>query len=194
MSDSGKEWTSSQSGAAFVGGVLTGMIASRLLPPLLARASGTAWAAMGRDPFDELIADHRKLVALLTEMEQSQGRGRSNFHRTQLLLRFKRRLAAHALAEEDVAYPLLHDAAKAADDAKHLYAEHADMKIHLHALEQMPKDDPAWTARARALRQLIEEHARQEEEVEFPKLRQALGHQERTRLSGDLSCEKALIL
>lgn len=194
MSDSEQQWASSQCGAAFVGGALAGMIASRLLPPLLARAGGMARAAMGRDPFDELIADHRKLVALLRKMEQSQGRGRSNAHRMQLLLRFKRRLAAHALAEEDVAYPLLHDAADAAEDAKHLYAEHAQMKIHLHALEQMSKDDPGWTARVRALRELIEEHARQEEEVDFPKLRRALDQQAKTRLSGDLSCEKALIL
>lgn len=187
-------WLSPQDVASFVGGMLAGAMASRVLPPLLAEAAGAARAAMGHDPFAELIADHRKLVALLTAMEQSQSRGRSDAHRAQLLLRFKRRLAAHALAEEDVAYPLLHDAAGAAQDAKHLYGEHADMKIHLHALEQMPKGAPEWVTRVRALKQLIERHARHEEEVDFPRLRQALGAQARTRLSGDLAREKAFIL
>jgi iron-sulfur cluster repair protein YtfE (RIC family) len=149
---------------------------------------------MGRDPFDALIADHRRFIALLRDMEQSQSRGRSAFHRAQLLLRLKRGLAAHALAEEDVVYPLLHDEAKAIEETKHLYDEHADMKIHLHALEQMPKDAPEWTARARALRQLVEEHARQEEDVDFPKLRRALSEQAAARLSSNLQREKALIL
>lgn len=190
MTISRNGWLSSQNMAAFAGGAATAVIASRVLPPLLAKASGAAGAAMGHDPFEELIADHRKLVALLTEMEQDRGR----LSRSQLLLRFKRRLAAHALAEEDVVYPLLHDEAKAADDAKHLYDEHADIKIHLHALEQMPKDAPEWTGRVGTLKRLIEEHARQEEDVEFPKLRQALNEKATVRLSGNIQREKAFIL
>ena len=148
--------------------------------------------AGGGDPLETLIADHRHFVALLTDMEQSPDTAK--FHRTQLLLRLKRRMTAHALAEEDIVYPLLHDAAKATDDAKHLYGEHADMKIHLHALEEMPKDDPEWVERVRALKQLIEAHARHEEEVDFPKLREVLDEQATTRLAGSVQREKALVL
>lgn len=181
-----------QSMTAFAGGAVAAVVASRLLPPLVAQAAGVARAASGGDPLETLIADHRRFVALLTEMEQSSDT--ATFHRTQLLLRLKRGLAAHALAEEDIVYPLLHDEAKAADDAKHLYSEHADMKIHLYALEQMPKDDPEWAARAGTLRQLIEAHARHEEEVDFPKLRQVLSEQAMRQLAGHVQREKALIL
>ncbi len=188
------EWLSPQSAAAFVGGASAAMIAGRVLPPLFAQAVGSARAAMGRDPFEALIADHRKFVALLSDMERSDDRGRSVFRRGQLLFRLKRRLAAHALAEEDVLYPVLHDEAKAAHDAKHLYGDHADIKIHLHALEQMPKDDPEWVQRAGTLKRLIADHARQEEEVEFPKLRRVLDEHGLMRLSRNMQREKALIL
>jgi hemerythrin superfamily protein len=148
--------------------------------------------ASGRDPFEALIADHRHFVALLTEMEQSPEDAK--FHRTQLLLRLKRRMTAHALAEENVVYPMLHDDAKAADDAKRLYGEHGDMKIHLHALEQMPKDHPDWVERVRNLKHLIEAHARHEEEVDFPELRRVLGETETRQLSAHVQREKAMVL
>ena len=176
----------------FAAGVVAGMVAGRLLPPVVAQAAGAARAAAGRDPFEGLIADHRIFVSLLSKMENTPPD--AVFQRTQLFLRLKRRLGAHALAEEDVIYPLLHDEAKAAEDARHLYHEHADMKMHLYALEQLPKNDPQWVGRVRALKALIEEHARQEEEVDFPKVRKALDERRTKRMAGDLQREKALLL
>ena len=98
-------WVFGQGMAAFAGGAVAATVVSRLLPPLVAQAAGSARAAGGGDPLATLIADHRHFVALLTEMEQSSVT--ATFHRTQLLLRLKRGLAAHALAEEDIVYPLL---------------------------------------------------------------------------------------
>lgn len=189
MDRRGRGLFSAGSLAAFAGGAIVAVVASRVLPPLLAQAAGSA---TGRDPFDALADDHRHIMALLNEMEQT--RADETFRRTQLLLRLKRRLAAHALAEEDVVYPLLHDRAHEEDDTRRLYGEHADMKMHLFALEQMPKDDPAWAGRLTELKMLIAEHAHQEEEVDFPKLRSALGQQATGRLSGTVQREKALIL
>jgi hemerythrin superfamily protein len=138
-----------------------------------------------------LAEDHRAILTLLEHMAQSPDG--AVFARTQRLFRLKRRLAAHALAEEDVVYPLLHDRGAAAE-ARHLYEEHAEMKMHLYHLEQMPKDDPRWRPRVVELRTLIEGHIRQEEEVEFPKLRAALDDQAVTRLSAQMGREKALLL
>jgi hypothetical protein len=80
------------------------------------------------------------------------------------------------------------------EDAKHLYSEHADIKIHLHALEQMPKNTPEWVQRAGALKRLIEGHTRHEEEVDFPRLREVLEEQAMRQLAGHVQREKALIL
>lgn len=177
---------------AFAWGAAAAVFASRVLPPLIAQVAGAARVNAESDPFAVLVADHRKFVSLLTEMERSDSR--AVFNRTQLFLRLKRRLAAHAMAEEDIVYPLLHDRAEAAEAAKQLYAEHADIKIHLRALEQLPKDGPEWALRAGELKRLIEKHARDEEETEFPKLRRLLSEMESTRLSGDVQREKAMVL
>jgi hemerythrin superfamily protein len=178
--------------AAFAGGAAAAFVASRMLPPFLAQAAGTARAAAGRDPFDMLAHDHRIILGLLEDMERSPDN--ATFTRMQKLLQLKRRLSAHALAEEDVIYPLLHDAAGAVTDVRHLYSEHAEMKIHLHALEQMPKNDPDWARRAGELRALILSHVRQEEEIDFPKLRAALSERETRRMTGNMQREKALLL
>ncbi len=178
--------------AVFAGGAVAAVIASRLLPPVLAQAVGSARAAIGRDPFEALIQDHRDMLAYLNDMEQSPDD--AALRRRQLLLRLKRRLTAHALAEEDVIYPMLGDPGGDPDEAKRLYADHADVKMQLHALEQTPTDAPEWRDRVHALRILIESHAREEEEVDFPKLRSALDEQAITRLSGALQREKAMVL
>lgn len=185
-------WISARGLAAFAGGAAAAVLVSRVLPPLLAQATGAARASAGRDPFAGLEHDHRVILSLLTEMVESPPD--AVVRRTQLLLRLKRRLAAHALAEEDVVYPLLHDDAHAEDDAHQLYGEHAEMKMRLAALERMAKDDPDWTGIARGLKDLIASHARQEEEVDFPRVRAVLDGRGNARLSGAVSREKALIL
>lgn len=186
------DWISMRGLLAFAGGAAAALIASRLLPPVVAQAAGTARASAGRDAFDALARDHRIILSLLDRMEHSPDR--AVFDRTQLLLRLKHRLAAHAMAEEDVVYPLLHDRAQAVEHTRQLYSEHAEMKMHLYALEQIPKDDPRWRTRAGELRRLIEHHVDQEEEVDFPKLRQVMDQRETARMSGEVHREKAPLL
>lgn len=188
----GSAWLSARGLAAFAGGAVAAVLVSRLLPPLVAQASGTMRGSAGRDPLAGLEQDHRVILSLLTEMVESPPD--AVVRRTQLLLRLKRRLGAHALAEEDIVYPLLHDEAHAEDDTHQLYGEHAEMKMRLAALERMAKDDPRWVAIARELKDLIATHARQEEEVDFPRLRAVLDDRGNARLSGAVSREKALIL
>ena len=124
-----------KSDAAKIAGMFAvGMIGGRLLAPLIASASGNMRTRMGSDPFDRLIEDHRQVI--LDEME-STGPDSSRAQKGKLLLRVKRMLGKHAMAEEDVVYPLLHDGAHAESETRQLYDEHADIKIHLYELEQM---------------------------------------------------------
>ncbi|HEY8352233.1 MAG TPA: hemerythrin domain-containing protein, partial [Sphingomonadales bacterium] len=87
-----------------------------------------------------------------------------------------------------------HDAAESADKVRQLYAEHAEIKIHLHALEDLIRDDSGWLPRVMDLRALIESHARDEEEREFPALRARLDDKATARLFGEVQREKAMIL
>jgi hemerythrin superfamily protein len=103
-------------------------------------------------------------------------------------------LTAHALAEEDIIYPMLRDDAHREDMASQLYREHAEMKVHLFELEHRDKSDSRWIGKLRELRGIIADHARQEEESEFPRLRSALGGNAKSRLMGEIGREKALLL
>src|SRR5688572_28139366 len=143
-----------------------GMIGGKLLAPLIASASGSVRTRMGADPFDRLIEDHRQILSVLHEMENT-GMDSSRARKGKLLLRVKRMLGKHAMAEEDVVYPLLHDRAHAETETRLLYDEHADIKIHLYELEQMAMRNEDWRHRVISLRRLIETHAKQEEEQEF---------------------------
>jgi hemerythrin superfamily protein len=178
--------------AALAGGVALGVLGSRLLPPVVAQASGSMRATFRRDPFGPLEDDHRRIEATLTEMvEATTG---SMAQRTKLFLLFKRKLGKHAMAEEDVVYPVLHDVAGAENKARELYEEHAQMKIQLYRLEQSLDSAPSWGDRVRRLQHVILSHIRDEEDVEFPRLRTILAEKRQTSIAGKIMREEALIL
>jgi hemerythrin superfamily protein len=173
-------------------GVVGGIVLGRLLPTIIANASGMIRGATGRDPFESLIRQHGLLLSLLSQMEQT---GPDNgLKRTALFLRFKRTLAKHALAEEDIVYPLLKTEAERQEATQKLYEEHSQMKVLLFELERSVKDNERWATCVRGLRDLIEPHARQEEEVEFPALRKRLDQQHTTELSRKIHQEESLIV
>jgi len=178
--------------AAVASGLAVGVVGSRLLPPLLAGAAGSMRAGLGENPFDRLVQDHRSVVALLERLVSASDD--SSARRMAAFLAVKRALAKHALAEEDVVYPLLHAKANAATAAKQLYSEHAEMKIHLYELEMTLQSGASWGERARSLQSLITRHIREEEDVQFPRLQGLLDAEERRRLAGQVRREEALIL
>ena len=172
-------------------GFAAGFVLSRLAPSLWAQLRGAAGSAFGEDPFAELIRQHRTLLSLLGRMEETpaSAAGRRVF----LFLAFKRTIAKHALAEEDVAYPVLYADAGRPGVAEQLYREHANMKIHLFALQKNLRDDEGWKTHVRALRDEIREHARQEEDEIFPQLRELGRARQSSELSRDLRQEEAFI-
>lgn len=184
--------TSARDVAAIGLGMAAGILASRILPPLFASASGSIRARMGEDPFEPLINDHRKIMATLSEMEQCPTDARAR--RGTLFLALKRKLAKHAMAEEDVVYPMLQDQAGNAEQAKHLFSEHADMKITLFELENILKCGDDWSRHVNRLRNLIESHIREEEEEGFPALRHALSERRSRSLAGLIRREEAMVL
>jgi hemerythrin superfamily protein len=180
-------------GLAMLGaGILIGMALARFAAPPAARAVGSLRAMAGRDPFEALAADHRAVLALMDRMIEAGPDAR--LRRGAMLFQLKRMLTAHALAEEDVVYPMLRDDAGRVETAMGFYREHAEMKVRLFELEHLTVDDPRWTAGLRELRDIVAGHARAEEEEEFPRLRSAIGDARQGELLGDLSREKAMIV
>lgn len=173
-------------------GLLVGFVASRLLPIGIAAASGAIRAASGKDPFDILIRQHKELLSLLDRMEALTTHQIAR--RNALAYWFKRQISKHAMAEEDVVYPMLHDDAQRAEQADKLYAEHAQMKILLFELQRAVHSDEAWQSAVRGLRAEIEPHARQEEQEEFPRLRELLDQREKIKLGRQIHQFEAVIV
>ena len=173
-------------------GFAAGFALSRFLPSMWAQVRGAAGSALGEDPFAELIREHRVLQSLLDRMENTPASARAR--RVFLFLAFKRTIAKHALAEEDVAYPVLYGEAGDREAAEKLYREHADMKIHLFALQQNLSDEEGWKTHVRALRDEIAGHAREEEDDVFPRLRELREAQQSSVLHRNLRQEEAFIV
>ena len=178
--------------AAVAGGVAVGVLGSRLLPPMLAMANGSVRARLGEGPFERLKQDHRQILSILDRMAERSDDGMAS--QGALFLSLKRTLAKHALAEEDIVYPVLHERAHAAEDAKKLYSEHADMKIHLYGLEDALKQGHNVDTRVQALRSLIRRHVEEEESVQFPRLETLMDEQLSRATPGQIRREEAMIL
>jgi hemerythrin superfamily protein len=178
--------------AIMTAGIAAGVLGSRLLPPLMALATGAARARRTDDPFDLLIADHRKIESLLDRMVAEPSGATAK--RASLFLMLKRKLGKHALAEEDVVYPILHADGVSSAQSKELYDEHADMKILLFEIEEILMRGGDWTEPVTCLRALVMSHIHEEELDVFPRLRQQLDTTGKSKVSGQISREEALIL
>jgi hemerythrin superfamily protein len=177
--------------AMVAAGIAAGILGSRLLPPLVAMASGSIRGTTG-DPFDLLISDHRQISKLLDQM--SNVSTDSHVRRAGLFLALKRKLGKHALAEEDVVYPLLHGRASDPDASKDLYDDHADIKILLFEIEEALMEGREWMGPVSQLRTLVEGHIDEEEQNVFPRLRQMMDGAQTPKIAGQIRREEALIL
>lgn len=178
--------------ALLVGGLAAGVLGSRLLPPIFATLRGTRRARQGNDPFEPLIEDHRKILTVLQTMLEAPADATAR--RSSLFLSLKRTLGKHAMAEEDVVYPLWCKEGKQEQASKELYEEHADMKVRLFELEQMLKDGSDWRSTVQGLRDLIQEHIHEEENIVFPRLKELLDQDRAATVAGQIMREEALVL
>lgn len=161
-------------GAAAVG-LIAGLVADRGRKVMTQAAEGLAG-----DWVDVLKAEHLMLFELFDRLEATAPNETGK--RTRILMKIKQALTKHTVQEENVVYPALAKADPSGAAAK-LFAEHADVKIALYELEVMEKNDLQWMPKARSLRHSIEEHARREEDVVFPALRNRLSEEDSSKLT-----------
>lgn len=144
------------------------------------RAAMQAATAMAGDWFAALKADHKLVDGLFGVLLETEDHEAAKRHL--LFSKIVYALAKHQFEEEHVIYPALRNGGRA-ETPKHLDAEHFDMKTFMHELSELPKADPLWLGKARALHKLIREHVREEEEIVFPALRDRLSARENAHLS-----------
>ena len=145
-----------------------------------------AMSGASGDWFEVLKTEHRLALAIFDKIEAT--RDDQTTQRMLLLAKLKYSLSKHAIEEEDVVYPALRDAGLK-DAADHLNHDHGYIKSYLYDLLNMPKDSPAWIAKIREFRLLIEEHIREEEEEIFPGFHLNMSDEQNAKLTTLLNKE-----
>ena len=142
---------------------------------------------MAGGEWDSILAlEHKATLAkfdLLLATEDSE-----TVKRAALVKTIHYALNKHAHQEEQVVYPALRQANEAVD-ADHLEHEHGYVKTYLYRLETMDKDSPEFLPTVREFRQLIEAHARMEEEQVYPRFKESLSEEQNAKITSLMNKE-----
>jgi hemerythrin superfamily protein len=136
-----------------------------------------------------LREDHRKLKALLRELEPTTERAIKT--RTELFERIKADLTDHETVEEEVFYPTLKQHPRAKEIVLEGYEEHGVVDTLLGELDRLPVDDETWGPKAKVMIENIEHHIEEEEGEMFGKARQVLDRSELEDLGKVMASRKA---
>ena len=123
-------------------------------------------------------ADHIELDRLLTELDGTTGTAQE-----EALTRIARLVFSHAFAEETVLWPVLRQVLPDGDALTlQVEKEHQEVNELVSALEAGGPDDPRRPVRLARLVEVLREDVRDEEDVLFPRLQQAVSAEELRRL------------
>lgn len=170
---------------ALIGAAAAG-VAVGLMANLGGKAAVQAPTLMAGDWDEALKAEHQAVMKLFDAMQATTERNTTK--RSMLLMQMKHALAKHAIEEENAVYPALRDAGQT-EEADHLNHDHGYVKQFLYDLENMPKDSPAFLAKIGEFRRTVEEHAREEEDKIFPKLKAKLSPEMNKALTAAMNKE-----
>lgn len=134
-----------------------------------------------------LREDHRKVKAILKELEATTERGVKT--RTQLFDRLKAELTVHEIIEEEIFYPTLKQHPRAKEIVLEGYEEHDVVNILMGELEALPVDEETWGPKAKVMIENIEHHIEEEETDMFVKANQVFDRAELEQL-GDAMAER----
>jgi hemerythrin superfamily protein len=146
-------------------------------------------------PMSMLKQDHQKLKALLSELSETTERAVAK--RTALRQRIADEIFVHTAIEEEIFYPAFKAASKKRENEK-LYFEAVEEH---HAADLVLTDlknaDPAtlsFTGKAKVLKELIEHHAKEEEDDMFPAAKRMIPAAELDALAESMEQRKAVLM
>jgi hemerythrin superfamily protein len=137
-----------------------------------------------------LTVDHREMERLYEEYQRVEGDPDAS---EGLVRDLTRLIVQHALAEEQVLYPVMKRALPNGEqEVADARDQHKSIERMLEALEQLEAQDPAFGETVRALMLEVIPHAREEEEDLFPALREAVGDEEMRSLGAKIEGAKRI--
>jgi hemerythrin-like domain-containing protein len=141
------------------------------------------------DAITLLREDHRKLKALLRELEPTTERAVKT--RSELFDRIKLELTAHEIVEEEVFYPTLKQHPRAKEIVLEGYEEHDVVDTLMGELDALSVEDETWGPKAKVMIENIEHHIEEEEGDMFVKARQVMDRNELQELGEVMAARKA---
>lgn len=143
-------------------------------PALPVHIGSTPKTALRGDPdiFGRLVEDHDRHRALLSMMEQTEGRSQE---RVALFAELTRELKAHAAAEEQALWSSVLRDPETTDFARHAIAEHKEIDEMLADLAARDMASPGWLKRFAGLKEEYLHHIREEEQEQFVAAEKRLG-------------------
>lgn len=157
-----------------------------------AEAAGTAAVPSG--VFDQLVAEHAEMIALLEKIVDSDDPS------SQLALYhdLRRVWLAHAYAEKDQVYPQV-ERLIAPDHKAHALIdecldEHQQIEEAIDEISQMEAGEPEWIAAFDDLQRIFEEHVEREQGELFFSVEPSIGEREASAILGDYQTLRAQCL
>lgn len=139
------------------------------------------------DGITMIINDHRIVEMLFDSYERSA----DPYMRVRLVAKMIEELSVHAVAEEQVLYPVMRRHLEGGDElVEHALAEHGEAKEVLTEIEQMPPASPEFDQKVREMMEEVRHHLEEEEGEHLPKLREAMTSDELTELGRRLRSAK----
>lgn len=154
------------------------------------KVASQAPTAMASDWCEGLAREHE---AVLTAIDKLAATPAEHPQRRSVQLGMvKQMIGKHALEEENVIYPMLRRGGEG-DTFGALHKEHGEVKAMLYELTQMDKADPGFDVTLGQLREALEAHMREEEDVLFPALRERLSAEENRKLTRTMNLAGVMV-
>lgn len=147
---------------------------------------------MANDAISLLKQDHKALKKLLKELEETSTRATKS--RRELLERIGDEIRAHARIEEEIFYPAFKNAGGKEHEKMNYEAKEEHRAVEKLVLPDLEKTEPGtdqFSGRAKVLKELIEHHADEEEEVMFPKAKKTMSQDDLDALGQKMKTRKA---
>ncbi|MCC5882997.1 MAG: hemerythrin domain-containing protein [Halomonas sp.] len=141
------------------------------------------------DVVDILTRDHREMEALLEQIKSAPDAEQRRDLTDTLIAEVVR----HAVAEEMHLYPVMEKRIPGGEEeSEHDKKEHDEIVQVMKQLEDADAAEPAFMDRVHKLDELLRHHAKDEEDDQFPQLRQRISHEDLVELGRKVEKAKQL--
>ena len=136
----------------------------------------------------EVLSDeHREVSQLLKTISRS----RSAKSREKHFVEMKQMLEMHAFLEQLVFYSALLDSTSHKVLIEHAQEEHQRITDALAELDSIPKHDKEWMPKFHVLKEMIQDHVKEEEGEIFDQARKSFNQERLQRLGAEMVTRKA---